>query len=381
MSLPIYLRSTFAGAPVLTEAAGSINALLNACLVNGFNTQSVVSATASGGVVTFNFASAPGFAALDTVTIAGASNGTVNGQKRVQSAAGNQVLVAIAGVPDGAVGGTITLKYSPLGWSRPYSGTNLGAYRQGGLSSHKRFVRVYDGAMSSTSRYSVRGYEAMTAISSGTGPYPTTAEVAGNGVEIMAPHGAASAFPWLIVGTPRQFYLMTAYGDYWAYYDANQGQFYTVRDTGVLFFGDLARIRKAGDTYAQVINAGYSLHGAGVYGSRASTGASGSRPAMSLKGPNGSTQSSWGANYPDPVSGNLDLSDAQTVTEYFSGLYGVRGNMPGMLCPWQDAHAYGTPNGTIFTGITGVSGRALLMAGYDIQEEFFLMLDEDWGDV
>jgi hypothetical protein len=203
MSLPVLLHSGMTGAPSMTPANGTINALLNACLVNGFNTQSVSSATCTSGVVAFNFPSAPGFSTSDTVTIAGASNTTVNGQFRVQSAASNQVLVATPGVPDGAVGGTITLKFSPLGWTRPYSGTNLGAYRQGGSASHKRYLRVYDGSTTADSSYYVRAYEAMTAISTGTGPFPTTAQSAGNGVAQFGAQAAVQS--WCIVGTPALF--------------------------------------------------------------------------------------------------------------------------------------------------------------------------------
>ena len=119
MSLPVLLHSGLSGAPSLSFAAnGSLNALLLATLVNGFNTQAVSSATAAGGVVTFNFATAPGFPAKYTVVIEGATNASVNGTFRVQSSASNQVLVAIPGVPDGAVGGTMTMKFAPLGWTR-----------------------------------------------------------------------------------------------------------------------------------------------------------------------------------------------------------------------------------------------------------------------
>ncbi|MBY0464095.1 MAG: hypothetical protein K2W33_04050, partial [Burkholderiales bacterium] len=238
--------------------------------MNGFNTQSVTSATASGGVVTFNFASAPGFSALNTVTIAGASNATVNGQKRVQSAASNQVLVAIPGVPDGAVGGTITLKFSPLGWTRPYSGTNIGVYRQGGTASHKRYLRVYDHNVVAANYVAyARGYESMTSVSTGTGPFPTVAQVAGNGAGAAFPYDYTTDAPatqyraWVLLGTPRFFIL----------YAQTNGVIYGTGITAApplasalhtqaqcFAFGELADVTKAADAYAVALWPQNAMH-------------------------------------------------------------------------------------------------------------------------
>lgn len=375
MSLPVYLHSAMTGAPSLTPTNGSINALLNACLVNGFNTQSVVSATAASGVVTFNFASAPGFSALDTVTIAGASNGTVNGQKRVQSASGNQVLVDIPGVPDGAVGGTITLKFSPLGWTRPYSGTNLGAYRQGGSASHKRFLRVYDGTLAADYLYYVRGYENMTAISTGTGAFPTTAQIAGNGVTMYGCQSAVQA--WFIVGTPRFFYLFIGHA-----VDATGNLGVLPRNSLASFnFGELADVQKATDTYAYIIPSNYTGIISSQYMPRAYTGtgtAIGANP-VSYGGLN---TTSFGLAAPDPGSGHIVLAGQPFVYDP-TGSQSLRGFLPGALSFMNSPIGGGSmlPR-DVLTGITGVTGRVLLGTSYGATATYDigLMLDEDWGD-
>lgn len=380
MSLPVLLHSGLNGAPSLSFATnGSLNALLLATLVNGFNTQAVSSATAAGGVVTFNFATAPGFPAKYTVVIDGATNASVNGTFRVQSSASNQVLVAIPGVPDGAVGGTMTMKFAPLGWTRAFnSGTTTAAYRQGGGAAHKRFLRVYDGNSSSTSYIYLRAYENMTAISTGTGPFPTSAEKAGNGVDIHS--GSSPARPWIIVGTPRAFYFLA---DYDNDYSAIVPPVFTSGFSNYFMgfaFGEMDRVQRAGDVYAYFLSTDYSGTPS-FYGSRASTQAANSRPTLSLL--------SWGAskwsgefNNPDPVSGNLIFHDAPVVQEVFNSMYGVRGYMPGLLSHQSQLLASGLPNtpGKMYTDIPGLTGRAMLMS-VGQASEFMVKMDEDWGDV
>lgn len=379
MSLPIFLHSAMAGAPALSAANGSINALLNACLVNGFNTQSVVSATASGGVVTFNFASAPGFGALDTVTISGASNAVVNGQFRAQSAASNQVLVSIPGVPDGAVGGTLTMQFSALGWARPYAGTSIGCYQQGGASAVKRLLRVYDGALSSTAKYWLRGYESMTDASAGSDPFPTVAQKSGDGVAHWGPHGSAVNPPWALIGTPRAFYFMCAYDGSYAV-----GAPLSVNNIEMAFFGDLDRPQKIGDTYACAVSAVSSFPSAAssLYVARSHSSAPGAVVA-SLLSP--TTYAGLGdalspaAAAPGVVSGYLTFADAWAVLE--TGL--LRGFMPGNLSCWQNLR---TGDAVLrpavpFELISGVEGRLISICTMDnTYSGGALLLDEDWGD-
>jgi len=374
MSLPILLKSGMAGAPVLAGANGSVNALLNACLVNGFNTQSVSSATASGGVVTFNFASSPGFSALDTVTIAGASNSAVNGQKRVQSAASNQVLVAAPGVPDGAVGGTITLKFSPLGWTRTYSGTNLGVYRQGGTSTTKRYLRVYDATLAGGGGYALRAYEAMTAISTGTGPFPTTTQVGSNGT--TATISSVTAVPWVMVGTPRFFWVMHGYnGDYSASMDMQAS------DTNLWCFGELADITKAADAYACIVSGASGFPAAQGFIARKGSGVSGA-DGCSVASPMANALS-LGHSWPT-ASGNQSLLGTPAIADTSSS--GIRGFLPGTLASdVAFVNAGAVLPGAVASSITGVSGRILYLRAHlsygGNHGDGVVLLDEDWGDV
>jgi hypothetical protein len=398
MSLPVLLTSDMVGAPIYNFANGSVINLLTACLVNGFNTQSVVSATASGGVVTFNFASAPGFSALDTVTVAGAIDTAVNGQKRVQSAAGNQVLVAMPGIPDGAVVGALTLKFSPLGWTRPYTGTNLAAYRQGGAASHKRFLRIFDGSTTSAYRFYARGYENMTAISSGTGPFPTTAQVAGNGTEQVSlyDHGIYQAVgrPWFIVGTPRFFYFCFGYNfasssDFQnTYGPAGQVAPLSALFRGyssVFMFGELANVTKAADTYAIVIPTSFS--NAQHYIARSASSVVGPVTCVLGGRHTGTLYTTDAAQYPSPADGGLHLRAPDWAWDFIDPGYATRGTVPGLLyaaeSPAQNPIAGQEQHcGKIFTNIPGVNGRMVLGTNqHHNWQDMLFMLDEDWGDL
>ena len=398
MTLPVMLHSGMTGAPQATHANGTITSLLTACLVNGFNTQSVVSATASGGVVTFNFASAPGFSALDTVQIAGASNATVNGKFRVQSAASNQVLVAIPGVPDGAVGGTITLKFAPLGWTRPYSGTNIAAYRQGGAATHKRFLRVRDSAYltdpDGTARWRVRGYENMTGINSGTGPFPTTAQESGDGCRYLGPQGGSSTAnsdprPWVLVGTPRAFYFMVAHqwdngGD--PSYGLQHPKDVTEAGGNVaVFLGEFTGLTKPADVYAYGVPSNYSYplgHGSNLYVPRVAAGTGTGTVGNAIGGLANGNGTCFGAPYPSPANGGLTLGAPMVAVEHFAQT--MRGSFPGLLTTFENPIANNAIRaGTVLDAIDGVTGRVVLMdsSATSNPSAFFLALDEDWGDL
>ena len=369
MSLPVLLRSTMTGAPQMNGANGTVNAVLNACLVNGFNTQSVTSATASGTTITFNFASAPGFSAGDTVTIAGASNASTNGQFRVQSAASNQVIVANTAVSAGAVGGTITLKFSPLGWTRPCSGTNLGVYRQGGSSATKRYLRADDTTIVSTSYANFRAYEAMTAVSTGTGPFPTSTQ-APNAVQIYYPTSGTTN-QWLLVGTPRAFALLIS-----------PDPASLTSGCRAFFFGDTARTTKPADTYNALITGADGWPTSSFYMPRAYTGAAGAVTAQ-IASVGGTNSASLGAVYPCAASGGLNLADAPAVYETATTV--LRGFLPGMLAavqaPVHNGGASALPPGAILSGITGVTGRVVVLgAAVGAASDCVMLLDEDWGD-
>lgn len=376
MSLPIMLRSAMTGAPSFNSNNASLNALLLACLVDGFNTKAPTSASSTGSVVSLVYATDPGFTVGSTIAISGATNALYNGNFRVVTT-GTTVTVANTSGPAGSVAGTLSTKYAPLGWTRPYSAAGTGCYRQGGTAAHKRYWRVYDNTMVSSSQFFVRGYEAMTAVSTGTGPFPTTAQVAGNGTPLTPSVVAAPGVSaWCIVGTPRAFYLMFDYAT-----DAT-GNLDTFSTSGTLvyFFGELGGLFNAGDTYAQLAPVNWSIPGS-HYFARAYTGVIGA-VISSTWGCGGNGYTSIGVASPNPGGGDIITGGPILVCD--TGNTAVRGYFPGILgMVTTPAYSGFVPNLSITPSFPGITGRVMHFTSYGVGSggEITYLLDEDWGDV
>ena len=123
----IWFDSAETGAPTLNNAAGSLIAVLDACLLNGFNLKSIT-INVAGGVATatcngHGFSTATG----KLVSIAGATPNELNGLKQIASATSNTFTFPAPGVPDGAATGAITAKRAPLGWTKVHAAANKAA--------------------------------------------------------------------------------------------------------------------------------------------------------------------------------------------------------------------------------------------------------------
>lgn len=244
---PIYIHSGMTGAPQYANANDNINGILEACLINGFNLRTATSASAIGGVLTLNFATNPGFEALQTVEVALADVALVNGQHRVVANASNQVTIAIAGLPDGAVGSTgagITIKQAGAGWSKPFSASTKAVFRP--PAGNRRYLRVVNAVGANVQ---ARGYEDMTDVDTGTNPFPTVAQqaapVAVNNFSNSSPANA----PWFLIATNK-----------WMHFELANALTPTA-GTGAFWFADLAKTTIPGDAYSTFIrtaNANYA---------------------------------------------------------------------------------------------------------------------------
>jgi hypothetical protein len=371
MSLPKYLHAGMTGAPTLTLTNGSMNALLLACLVNGFNTKAPTSASSNGSVVSLVYATDPGFLVGTTITISGASNALYNGEFRVVTT-GTTVTVANTVAPSGSVAGTLSTKYAPLGWTRPYSGTNIGCYRQGGTSATKRLWRIRDHLMGTDGGFFVRGYEDMTAVSTGTGPFPTVAQATGDGAQCWGPSAAVDPHAWVIVGTPRFVYLFVAHTN------TDTGNL-GVLPTNIVYglaVGEFADTIPS-DSYAHMCPAGPYAMMQEFYLPRAHTGVGTS--VIGVAHGIGAPGTGFGAAAPDPA-GNIRFGPAPLVYDTV-----IRGFFPGALCTYHKAIDDGALiPGQILTNVAGVTGRVVVVRNSYYgsgRDEYGLLLDEDWGDV
>jgi hypothetical protein len=235
-----YFHSGMTGAPVLSGTAGSLIAVLDACLVNGFAVSSVASLVVAGNIATATISAGHSAEVGSVVLVSGATPSGLNGEKKaVTVGAGNTTLTFEApGIADQTATGTITLKIAGAGWSKAFSGTNLAAYKGNDVSGTGCYLRVDD-----TGAKVARcvGYETMSAISAGSGAFPSVAQRTGGTYWTKSTVADASARPWTVVADGRLFYLLV--------------NFHPTYTTGGLFvaFGDLLPT-KSGDAWSCVIS-------------------------------------------------------------------------------------------------------------------------------
>ncbi len=231
-----FFHSGMAGAPSLTGTAGAFIAMLDACLKDGFGSQTATSLTVSGGVATLNVPSTHPFDVHTVVLVAGSTPSGLNGQKRVLSSAANSITFDATGIADGTATGTITVKLAPAGWTKPFSGTNLAAYRVNGGTG--AYLRVDD---TGTANALVRAYEAMADVNTGTGLAPTVAQATNGYLWPKANAAAGASRPWIVIADEKTVWIKVC--------TVPSGS----QNCGIIFgAGDFAS-RKPGDTYSFAI--------------------------------------------------------------------------------------------------------------------------------
>lgn len=242
------LRSTDTGAPTLSGTAGALIALLDACLVDGYNSQAIQGITRVGDVATVTFATAHGFAAdgLTKVLQAGFDQAEYNGVFQVSNVTTTSYDITVTGTPVTPGTGSGTTKAAPLGWEKAFSGVNKGAYRSADGASTRLFLRVNDANPHNDSYRTAesRGYETMADVDTGTGLFPTAAQLANGIYNVKSTAADATARQWVLIGDGFEFYLFSAP---YSPYSAHQ----------IFYFGDPAS-EMASDPYGCAIFGSYA---------------------------------------------------------------------------------------------------------------------------
>lgn len=366
----VYYTSEESGAPTLNNAAGSLIAVLDACLIDGFGLKSVSSITVSSGVATVT-CTAHGFADGRMVQIAGVTDKTVlNGRRKITVTNVNAFTFPTAAT-DGAASGTITAKRSALGWAKAYSGTNTAMYARTDAAASASMFRVDDTAAGAAGATwaSTFAVESATSVDTYTGATSaTTVEKGAN---------STTAKRWLLVGDSRTFYFFSENVNFtWSGYSTFGSQ---------AAFGDLASFR-AGDAYRafvmgnrntltpRSVYAGSTITSTGLRVQRAANGVTTNVGIAPLGFHDGwssnypfacsnpaSVSWQWPA-YPSPVDNGLALQYPVLALENNSALgHPIRGAFPGLLAPLS---ALGlTLHGVVQQGVAGL-GRDVLFVSY-----------------
>ena len=223
------------------------------------------------------------------------------------------------------------------GWTKPYTGTNLAVFLP--PAGNQFYLRVDD----SNATYPVfRGYRAMTAVSAGTGLFPTTVQLSGGIRSVKAPASSSTVRPWIVIASPRSFYL-------WIFWNGTDiGAVNTSVD--MFFFGDIVSYLP-GDAHGAAIigkiaadaNASSSLFGnnlttgaqaAGHYlaGDFAQSGNAAQFALLQSVIAASAFCGAAGSFYPDPITGGM-LLERLRIVEGGMAQKLVRGHLPGCFNP------------------------------------------------
>ncbi len=343
-------QSTDTGAPQCDGVAGSLIAVLDACLVTGYASVNVSSIVVSSGVATVTTATGHGLSAVGTtrpcVRIEGATPAELNGDWRV-TIAGSTTFTFETAVSDQTATGGITTKRAPAGWEKAYTGTNKAAYRSQDVTGTRLYLRVDD----TVGMYAnVSGYETMSDIDTGAGAF----NGGGTGRWSKSTVANTNARAWRVFADSRCVYLFVNGG-------SNQGNY----EVACGWFGDIISNLSA-DAYGCGIVANdqyncdyvlsqlfssylssqlaraYTQIGAAISFYQASSDLVDHSYGMG----------SSGMPYPSPVGNELIAFPVQCVQQS-DALY--RGDMPGLYGPAHNMLS--VVDGTVITGVQ-VSGSS-----------------------
>lgn len=248
-------RSTDTGAPTLSYAAGGYLAILSDCLVNGYGQVTLDSLVVASDVATCTKSAGHGFTAFGqthpVIRIAGATPAGLNVDVRVTIVSSTVFTFPTSGIGDQTATGTITAIRAPAGWTEEYSGTNKKVYRNNSTSGSGGYLRVDASGSSYEDR--IRGYETMSDVDTGTGPFPSDVQVSGGLYWARAHTGVTSARLWAVVANDRMALILV-------------NPHSTTSTTGMfgLFVGDKYSY-KTGDAYRFVVMGGSASYYANAY--------------------------------------------------------------------------------------------------------------------
>lgn len=365
-----FIHSGMVGAPSLTGAPGTLIAVLDACLVNGFGVGNVDSIVIAGGIATVTRSAGHPFEVDSVAEIAGAivSGGSINGQQKVLSVINsNSYTFDATGLANqtATTASAITHKVAPLGWSKPFSGTNLAAYTHLDVTGTGVYLRVDD---SNARDARVIGYETMTTIDAGEGMCPTTLQISGGGYWGKSAAADSVIRDWVVYGDRRFFYFMPIWSP--------------SRSGAVYGFGDPISF-KSPEPYQAILQVstsatfGSSSPGADLCSSRTDTagglfifrGISGlgaavpSYPFANSSFPASNSRSGAGSMiFPSPADNGLYLSSMTCIANSC-----VRNRLPGLYHSPQALGGHSAfPLGTRVSAVAGLPGKTLRALSSDV---------------
>lgn len=171
-----WFHSDMPDAPALFATPGSLVAVLDACLVNGFGVKTIDTLTVNNGIATATIGAGHAFERHAVIAVSGVTGAlaALNDQWRIESAPNATTLTfAAPSLPNGTATGAITALRPGAGWQKPFSATNRGVYKPTVTDAAEHYLYVNDEG----DLYAhLRGYEHMTGPSGAEGTWPFPAD-------------------------------------------------------------------------------------------------------------------------------------------------------------------------------------------------------------
>ncbi len=245
---------------------------------------------------------------------------------------------AMAGVLDACLVNGYGAK-AAAGWATAFTGTNLRAYQP--ASGNRLYLALDD---TGTTSCRLVGYEAMSAVSTGTGPFPTALQVSGGLFCLKSTTADATARPWMVIADATFAYVFT--------YDAQTAIPNTAATDSGFIFGDILSL-KSGDAYGTILIASATGTGSvsplgsvtsgitfvGTLGhyiprlyTQTGTAQQVEKDVATRSGNSVFAQlgnDSTAPIFPDPITGGMTLCET-FICENLSSTRGTRGKIPGL---------------------------------------------------
>lgn len=348
-------KSTDPGMPTLSGTAGALLGVLDV-LVNGGSTQSVTSITRSGSTATAT-KTAHGLRDGVRVVVAGADQPEYNvNDVAITVTSADTFTFPVTGTPATPATGTITVKMAGAGWTKPFSGTGKAGYRA--PMGNRFYLRVLDDGSDGTNAAKVaniRGYESMTDVDTGTGDFPTIAQMASGLWASKSSTADTTARPWIVLADEKRVIVLTAYlstlteaYNHWCFGDlvgTEAGDAYAT-----LIYGSTSSANAVNTGVASLTGRGnltYQPSATGLYVARQRSGTGTSQNALTAFTSASGSGSGHTALQVPSAGGHLWLDTIQVV-DGSAATSAPRGRFPGVLFNrnYLDYATY--PTGTAF---------------------------------
>lgn len=381
MTVRVY-RSTDFSAPQLSGQVGTLLAILDACLVNGFGTNTITSLTQSGGVATATTNVPHQFTGSPKVLIAGAASSDYNVEATITITGASTFTYPVNPAAPGTAGGAPTCKIAGSGWTKPFAdGTYVAAYKQP-AGSNGFYLRVDDNSSATIARG--QAYETMTNVSSGLTPFPTSVQLAG-GVHIVKSDAASSATrPWMLVCNGPFFALFIAHDNSATWANGNGtafGDIKTYKAGGADPYGAVI-IGNTSNSYAynciQSLSGDIRAANPGHWMARSYSGIGGSiavsKTSDYAKAQGAGTTGAAGIPYPSAIDGGLYVTPLW-LSE-LTPTSAPRGELPGL---WNPLHSRPLSHGDIWTPSSGsLVGKTFEAVNLYSNGQIFVETSDTW---